>query len=388
MFNARGRRFPRARRGRPLEPRDPRRDGRGRRPSGRTGVRHGTRRPLSLFRLRPTEGARHAEMGLHLPDHRHHRRHFRLHRRRARVRDHRAVAVRHLPRCCSSAPSPSGCGSVTNSSPDRALVANGCRAWAPLPTPVARRVTAATTSGRTLHCDAAELSLWECARRAAYDPGPHMTAKLLDGKAIARDIRDKIKARVAALRARTGVQPSLAVILVGLNPASRLYVRNKVKACAEVGIRSVLHEFPADIDAAAVIARIEALNRDPAGARRPGAAAAARAPRYPLRAAHDRGGEGRRRLPSLQCRRAGARRHGIPALHALRRHEAARFSRHRRRRQERHRRRRQQHRRQADGADADAARGDGRDLSRQDARPRPVHHPRRHPGRRRRRCPT
>jgi methylenetetrahydrofolate dehydrogenase (NADP+)/methenyltetrahydrofolate cyclohydrolase len=90
-----------------------------------------------------------------------------------------------------------------------------------------------------------------------------MTAKLLDGKAIARDIRDKIKARVADLRARTGVQPSLAVILVGQNPASRLYVRNKVKACAEVGIRSTLHEFPVDIDAAAVIARIEALNCDP-----------------------------------------------------------------------------------------------------------------------------
>jgi methylenetetrahydrofolate dehydrogenase (NADP+)/methenyltetrahydrofolate cyclohydrolase len=59
------------------------------------------------------------------------------------------------------------------------------------------------------------------------------------------------------------VQPSLAVILVGQNPASRLYVRNKVKACAEVGIRSTLHEFPVDIDAAAVIARIEALNCDP-----------------------------------------------------------------------------------------------------------------------------
>jgi methylenetetrahydrofolate dehydrogenase (NADP+)/methenyltetrahydrofolate cyclohydrolase len=90
-----------------------------------------------------------------------------------------------------------------------------------------------------------------------------MTAKLLDGKAIARDIRDKIKARVAALRARTGMQPSLAVILVGQNPASRLYVRNKVKACAEVGIRSTLYEFPVDIDAAAVITRIEMLNRDP-----------------------------------------------------------------------------------------------------------------------------
>jgi methylenetetrahydrofolate dehydrogenase (NADP+)/methenyltetrahydrofolate cyclohydrolase len=90
-----------------------------------------------------------------------------------------------------------------------------------------------------------------------------MTATLLDGKAIGRQIREDIKQRVAALVARTGVTPSLAVILVGRNPASRLYVRNKIKACAEVGIRSSLYEFPADIDAAAVIGRIKALNADP-----------------------------------------------------------------------------------------------------------------------------
>jgi len=90
-----------------------------------------------------------------------------------------------------------------------------------------------------------------------------MTAKLLDGKAIARQIREGITTRVAALRAERGVVPTLAVILVGQNPASRLYVRNKVRACAEVGIRSQLHEFPVDVDAATVIARIEELNRDP-----------------------------------------------------------------------------------------------------------------------------
>lgn len=90
-----------------------------------------------------------------------------------------------------------------------------------------------------------------------------MTAKLLDGKAIAQDIRTEIKHRVAALRARTGVMPMLSVILVGQNPASRVYVRNKIKACADAGIRSALHEFPADVDPAEVIARIEELNRDP-----------------------------------------------------------------------------------------------------------------------------
>jgi methylenetetrahydrofolate dehydrogenase (NADP+)/methenyltetrahydrofolate cyclohydrolase len=89
-----------------------------------------------------------------------------------------------------------------------------------------------------------------------------MTAILLDGKAIARQIREDTKKRVTALRERTGVTPALAVILVGQNPASRLYVNNKIKACAEVGIRSALHQFPAEVDAAAVIERIKALNAD------------------------------------------------------------------------------------------------------------------------------
>ncbi len=90
-----------------------------------------------------------------------------------------------------------------------------------------------------------------------------MTATLLDGKAIARQIREGIKPRVAALRSKRGITPGLAVILVGRNPASRLYVNNKIKACAEVGIRSALHEFPADVDAAEVVEQIKRLNADP-----------------------------------------------------------------------------------------------------------------------------
>jgi methylenetetrahydrofolate dehydrogenase (NADP+) / methenyltetrahydrofolate cyclohydrolase len=89
-----------------------------------------------------------------------------------------------------------------------------------------------------------------------------MTAILLDGKAIARRIREGTQKRVAALVARTGVTPALAVILVGQNPASRLYVNNKIKACAEVGIRSQLHQFPADVSAAAVIDCVAQLNAD------------------------------------------------------------------------------------------------------------------------------
>ena len=91
-----------------------------------------------------------------------------------------------------------------------------------------------------------------------------MTATLLDGKAIARDIRAGIKTRAAALRQRHGVTPGLAVVLVGCNPASRLYVNNKIKACAEVGIRSVLHEYPAEVDPVEIIDLIKRMNADPA----------------------------------------------------------------------------------------------------------------------------
>ena len=89
-----------------------------------------------------------------------------------------------------------------------------------------------------------------------------MAAKIIDGKKVAASIRLECKARVASLRAATGVIPGLAVILVGDNPASALYVGNKVRACAEVGIQSFRRQFPADIDADTLIETIESLNRD------------------------------------------------------------------------------------------------------------------------------
>jgi len=89
-----------------------------------------------------------------------------------------------------------------------------------------------------------------------------MTATLIDGVAVSKAIRAKWKQRVEALKAR-GVTPGLAVILVGDNPASQVYVRNKVKACGEVGLYSELHPFPAAIAQEAVLAKIEDLNRDP-----------------------------------------------------------------------------------------------------------------------------
>ena len=90
-----------------------------------------------------------------------------------------------------------------------------------------------------------------------------MTAQLIDGLALAKQTRTEVAARAAALTAQ-GRQPGLAVVLVGDNPASQVYVRNKVKACEEAGIRSVLEKYDASMTEAELLARVEALNNDPA----------------------------------------------------------------------------------------------------------------------------
>jgi len=89
-----------------------------------------------------------------------------------------------------------------------------------------------------------------------------MSAVLIDGLAVSKAIRAQWRQRVEALKTR-GVTPGLAVILVGDNPASQVYVRNKVKACGEVGLYSELHPFPASVAQEVVLAKIEDLNRDP-----------------------------------------------------------------------------------------------------------------------------
>ncbi|WP_373714746.1 bifunctional methylenetetrahydrofolate dehydrogenase/methenyltetrahydrofolate cyclohydrolase FolD [Roseateles sp.] len=89
-----------------------------------------------------------------------------------------------------------------------------------------------------------------------------MTAQLIDGLALAKATRADVAARAAALTAQ-GRQPGLAVILVGDNPASQVYVRNKVKACEEAGIRSVLETYDATLTEAELLARVDALNNDP-----------------------------------------------------------------------------------------------------------------------------
>ncbi|MCB1898337.1 bifunctional methylenetetrahydrofolate dehydrogenase/methenyltetrahydrofolate cyclohydrolase FolD [Cognatazoarcus halotolerans] len=88
-----------------------------------------------------------------------------------------------------------------------------------------------------------------------------MSARILDGNALSVQVRSQLADAAAALSAR-GVQPCLAVILVGGDPASAVYVRNKVAACEKAGIKSLKFEYPQDVDPARVFERIAALNAD------------------------------------------------------------------------------------------------------------------------------
>jgi methylenetetrahydrofolate dehydrogenase (NADP+)/methenyltetrahydrofolate cyclohydrolase len=90
-----------------------------------------------------------------------------------------------------------------------------------------------------------------------------MTANLIDGVALSKQIRAEVAQRAAALTAR-GHRPGLAVVLVGEDPASQVYVRNKVKACADAGLHSVFEKYDASLSEAELLARIDALNKDPA----------------------------------------------------------------------------------------------------------------------------
>jgi methylenetetrahydrofolate dehydrogenase (NADP+)/methenyltetrahydrofolate cyclohydrolase len=90
-----------------------------------------------------------------------------------------------------------------------------------------------------------------------------MGARILDGKSVSAEIRGQVKARVDAIRAAGGRAPGLAVVLVGENPASQVYVRNKRKACAEVGFHSELHELPAVTSQLELLELVDRLNGDP-----------------------------------------------------------------------------------------------------------------------------
>src|SRR5262245_56047202 len=91
----------------------------------------------------------------------------------------------------------------------------------------------------------------------------HMPAKILDGKTLSARVRAEVKTKVAAL-AQRGIRPGLAVILAGDDPASAVYVRNKTRACEEVGVRSQQIDYPASVTQEELIGRIKKLNVDPA----------------------------------------------------------------------------------------------------------------------------
>jgi methylenetetrahydrofolate dehydrogenase (NADP+)/methenyltetrahydrofolate cyclohydrolase len=88
-----------------------------------------------------------------------------------------------------------------------------------------------------------------------------MTAQKIDGNALSQKLRADVTLRTTALKAR-GITPGLAVILVGENPASQVYVRNKVKACLDSGMHSILEKHAASLTEAALLDRIDALNHD------------------------------------------------------------------------------------------------------------------------------
>ena len=89
-----------------------------------------------------------------------------------------------------------------------------------------------------------------------------MTAQIIDGNALSQQLRADVALRAAALRSR-GIRPGLAVVLVGDSAASQVYVRNKVKACEDNGLHSVLEKYAATLSEADLLARVDALNKDP-----------------------------------------------------------------------------------------------------------------------------
>src|SRR5271165_2190705 len=87
-------------------------------------------------------------------------------------------------------------------------------------------------------------------------------AKIIDGNAVAADVRAAVASRIETLRSAGAPTPGLAVVLVGEDPASQVYVRNKNKRAAEVGINSFEHVLPADTSQAKLLTVVERLNLD------------------------------------------------------------------------------------------------------------------------------
>jgi methylenetetrahydrofolate dehydrogenase (NADP+)/methenyltetrahydrofolate cyclohydrolase len=91
-----------------------------------------------------------------------------------------------------------------------------------------------------------------------------MTAQLMDGKALARQVRDEVAAGTAEFTERTGTVPGLATVLIGHDPASEVYVRNKRRACVEAGMRDLHRQLPEDVSQTEAADLVDALAEDPA----------------------------------------------------------------------------------------------------------------------------
>jgi methylenetetrahydrofolate dehydrogenase (NADP+) / methenyltetrahydrofolate cyclohydrolase len=103
-----------------------------------------------------------------------------------------------------------------------------------------------------------------CAPDSSATTVPSAAAKVIDGRAVAAAVRERVREEVAALHAEHGVEPGLATILVGEDPASELYVRRKREACAEAGIRSFHEPLGASVEAGELAALIDDLGANPA----------------------------------------------------------------------------------------------------------------------------
>src|SRR6478736_5667974 len=133
-----------------------------------------------------------------------------------------------------------------------------------------------------------------------------MTARIIDGKVIAAELRARVAGEVARLQREHGITPGLAVVLVGSDPASQVYVRNKHKQTQAAGMASFEHVLPADVAQSDLLALIARLNGDPR-ARHAGAIAAAEIAAYRDDHQRHRSRQGRRRAASEQRRAVGRR---------------------------------------------------------------------------------
>ena len=147
-----------------------------------------------------------------------------------------------------------------------------------------------------------------------------MTARIIDGKAIAAELRARVADEVARVKREHGLTPGLAVVLVGNDPASEVYVRSKHTQTQAAGMASFEHKLPADVAQADLLALIAKLNRDPAVH---GILVQLPLPKSIAHRNHHqrhRSRQGRRRAASEQCRAARRRLCGAVALHAARLH--------------------------------------------------------------------